>query len=270
MSAAWDVQYLWPKALPESQTTAIMPPNLNLNTEVLNVIRILIALSVVCLMTACSDENSDAAKKAIKQNLPVAYEVEYGEFTNYPGGVICGEFTPIGRFGIPENTKPFIFMNGTANFVPSEDDRAIFCSKDQERQFRRRLGIDKTDKDSSSLQAVHLDLQKIDQALSLYLSDNRIYPLTPQGLQALVAASEISPKPPRFRDGGYMNEIPNDPWGRPYQYVSEDVLRGVPIEYTLLTLGRDGEPGGEGEDAEIILHQKKQPETLLEEAVPTA
>ena len=228
-----------------------MPPNLHLNTEVLNVIRILIALAVTYLLTACSDDNAEAAKKAIKQNLPVAYEVEYGEFTNYPGGVICGEFTPIGRLGLAENSRPFIFINDAVNFTPSEDDLAIFCSKDQEGQFSKRLGIGTTEKDSSSLQAIHLDLQKIDQALTLYLSDNRIYPLTRQGLHALVSASEINPKPLRFRDGGYMKEIPNDPWARPYLYESEEVLRGEAIEYTLFTLGRDGEPGGEGEDADI-------------------
>lgn len=228
-----------------------MRPKFDLSTEVLKVVRILLALAVIYLMTGCSEDNSEAAKIAIKQNLPVTYKVEYGEFTSYPGGVLCGDFTPIGRFDVPEKPAAFVFINGEVLSPPSEDDLAIFCSKDQEGQLRKRLGISNAGKGAQSLQAVRQHLGDLDQALQAYLSDNRIYPLTEQGLTALVTASEINPKPFRFRDGGYIDQIPDDPWGRPYHYSSEEVLRLEPIEYSLFTLGRDGEPGGEGEDADI-------------------
>jgi general secretion pathway protein G len=56
------------------------------------------------------------------------------------------------------------------------------------------------------------------QALKLYKLDNQRYPTTEQGLQALVAKPSACPVPPTGRP--YLDKLPNDPWGRPYQYLS--------------------------------------------------
>ena len=77
------------------------------------------------------------------------------------------------------------------------------------------------------------DLRAIENALNMYRLDNHSYPTTDQGLEALVDK--------------YLPRTPMDPWNRPYQYLSP----GVRGQFDLYTLGRDGQPGGEGEDADI-------------------
>jgi general secretion pathway protein G len=214
-------------------------------------------VTTTLLLAGCAADNTDAIKAAIKNTLPVAYKVEYGEFKKFPGGVVCGEFIPIGRFDVPEGARQFIYYGDDIEFVPSADDLAIFCSKDQEKQIAKLLNIGLPAKENQSLLAIYKDLKALDAALQLYISDNQIYPLTAQGLEALVSESETYPKPPRFRASGYIAKVPLDPWGRPYHYASEEKLRTEPIEYSLFTLGKDGKEGGTGDDADISsLHIK--------------
>lgn len=213
-----------------------------------------LTLTTATLLAACAD-NRDEAKNALKRSLSVGYEVEYGELNNYPGGVVCGEYNAIGRFNVREGLSTFIFRNGAVDRVPSDDDLAIFCSDDPAKAFQARFGIDSTDAGNATLAAVHRDLEAMGQALQQYRADNFIYPVTTQGLKALQVASEIEPTPPKFREGGYLDKIPVDPWDRPYLYQSEEVLRSEPIVYTLTTLGRDGVAGGSGEDADISSDQ---------------
>jgi len=216
------------------------------------------------LLAGCAADNTDAIKQAIKKNLPIAYEVEYGKFQKFPRGVVCGEFTPIGRFGVPENTRPFVYVAGKVEFVPSQDDLAIFCTKDQDEQVEKIMGISLPAKENSPLLAIYRDLTALDDSLQLYLSDNQIYPVTAQGLEALASKSDAYPKPRKFRAGGYLSEVPPDPWGRPYHYESEEKLRMEPIEYSLYTLGRDGKKGGTGDDADISSLQLKYLKHVLE------
>ncbi len=87
-------------------------------------------------------------------------------------------------------------------------------------------------------------------ALQLYYMDQGHYPTMRQGLDALVRESEIEPRPRRFPSGGYLDrpEVPLDPWGNPYVYLIPG-SRGEPFE--VLSYGRDGQPGGTGDDADI-------------------
>ncbi len=86
-------------------------------------------------------------------------------------------------------------------------------------------------------------------ALDTYRLDNGSYPTTEQGLQALREKPTRDPVPTNWR-GPYMRKaIPNDPWGRPYLYTSPG--RQNPTGYDLLTLGRDGKPGGDAEDGDL-------------------
>jgi general secretion pathway protein G len=98
--------------------------------------------------------------------------------------------------------------------------------------------------------AVQAQLENFQLALQLYRMDQGGYPTLRQGLQALVRPSEIDPKPQRFPQDGYLDkrEVPDDPWGNAYVYLIPG-SNGEPFE--ILSYGRDGEPGGEGEDRDL-------------------
>ena len=95
--------------------------------------------------------------------------------------------------------------------------------------------------------AAKSDIAAILAGLKLYRLDNQRYPTAEQGLAALVARPEQAPVPPNWKPNGYLERLPKDPWGHPYQYLSPG-LRG---EIDVYTLGADGQPGGTGIDAEI-------------------
>ena len=101
--------------------------------------------------------------------------------------------------------------------------------------------------DEARVQKVHADFKSIETALKIYRLDNYVYPTTEQGLQALVEPSTLDPEPRNFKQGGYLSELPIDPWGRPYLYLSP----GERGEVGLYSLGADGLSGGEGQNADI-------------------
>jgi general secretion pathway protein G len=91
------------------------------------------------------------------------------------------------------------------------------------------------------------DIQAISTALTLYRLDNFTYPSTEQGLSALVQKPN-DPNVKNWRTGGYLQRMPKDPWGNPYQYALPGTHGG---EYDLFSTGADGQPGGEGNNADI-------------------
>ena len=95
--------------------------------------------------------------------------------------------------------------------------------------------------------AAKQDIASLMQALKLYRLDNQRYPSTEQGLQALVARPASAPLAPNWKSGGYVERLPRDPWGNPYQYLNP----GVHGELDVFSLAADGAPGGEGNDADI-------------------
>lgn len=103
--------------------------------------------------------------------------------------------------------------------------------------------------ESARLQKVEADFGTLGAALSLYRLDAGALPTTAQGLAALRTRPELPPQPRRYKSGGYIAELPLDPWNRPYQYLAP--ARGADREYDLYTLGADGAPGGEGQDADV-------------------
>ena len=90
------------------------------------------------------------------------------------------------------------------------------------------------------------DIQALETALTLYKLDNFKYPTTDQGLRALVE-KPADPAIRNWRVGGYLKRVNKDPWGNDYQYA----YPGTHGEYDLYTLGADGQPGGEGVNADI-------------------
>src|SRR6195256_3216304 len=95
--------------------------------------------------------------------------------------------------------------------------------------------------------AAKQDIASLMQALKLYRLDNQRYPTTEQGLQALAARPVSAPAAPNWKAGGYVERVPKDPWGNPYQYLNP----GVRGELDVFSMGADGAPGGEGNDADI-------------------
>jgi len=101
--------------------------------------------------------------------------------------------------------------------------------------------------DEARVIAAKSDIAAIMQALKFYRLDNQRYPTTEQGLNALVEKPTIAPLPPNWKNNGYLERLPKDPWGHNYQYLSPG-LRG---EVDVFSLGRDGQPGGSGVDSDI-------------------
>ena len=101
--------------------------------------------------------------------------------------------------------------------------------------------------DEARVQKAQADFKAIETALKIYRLDNYVYPTTEQGLEALVTPSTLDPEPRNFKAGGYLAEVPVDPWGRPYLYLSP----GERGEVDIYTLGADGLSGGEGQNADI-------------------
>lgn len=99
--------------------------------------------------------------------------------------------------------------------------------------------------DDAQIVKVRQDLRAIESALKLYRLDNFRYPDTEAGLDALVTP----PQDPgaRWPSGGYLDRLPRDPWDRPYLYLHP----GNQGEFDIYTLGRDGQQGGEGLDADV-------------------
>lgn len=92
-----------------------------------------------------------------------------------------------------------------------------------------------------------LQIKGIEEALALYKLDNGSFPTTDQGLLALVTKPESGRIPLKYREGGYIKKIPADPWSGEYIYLAP----GLNGDYDLLSYGSDGEPGGEGKDADV-------------------
>ena len=101
--------------------------------------------------------------------------------------------------------------------------------------------------DEARIVAARQDIQALGQALKLYRLDNQRYPTSEQGLRALVQKPAIAPLPPNWKPGGYLDRLPQDPWGHDYLYLNPG-LRG---EIDVFSYGADGASGGEGNDADI-------------------
>lgn len=104
------------------------------------------------------------------------------------------------------------------------------------------------ERDRAAARKAKIDLGSIENALDQYRLDMFNYPTTEQGLQALVTIPPGEARTDQYRPGGYLRTLPVDPWGRPYQYRQPG--EHGPID--VFSLGADGEPGGEGVNADIV------------------
>lgn len=100
--------------------------------------------------------------------------------------------------------------------------------------------------DRAMVTKARADIATLEQAMEMYRLDNLTYPTGGDGLNALVSAPAGS-QPGRYRPGGYIKNLPNDPWGRPYQLA----VPGRRGPFEIFSLGADGAPGGQDENADI-------------------
>lgn len=103
--------------------------------------------------------------------------------------------------------------------------------------------------DEARVTVAQTDLRSISSALELYKLDNRTFPTTSQGLAALVDRPSSAPVPENWASGGYLDSLPQDPWGTEYIYRSP----GQSGPFDLVSLGADGRPGGDGVNGDIAL-----------------
>lgn len=99
--------------------------------------------------------------------------------------------------------------------------------------------------DDARRTAARTDVNNLMQALKLYKLDNHRYPTAEQGLESLVRKPTAGPIPGNWKP--YIEKLPQDPWGRAYQYVNP----GVKGEIDVFSFGADGQAGGEGKDEDI-------------------
>ncbi|NKJ41040.1 type II secretion system major pseudopilin GspG [Novosphingobium sp. SG720] len=92
------------------------------------------------------------------------------------------------------------------------------------------------------------DIATLEQALEMFRLDEGVYPTQAQGLAALRQPPPDLPVPETWRKGGYINDLPKDPWGRPYIYRVPGA-DGAP--FAILSLGADGQAGGSGAAADV-------------------
>jgi general secretion pathway protein G len=100
--------------------------------------------------------------------------------------------------------------------------------------------------DQARITKARTDLAAIENALNMYKLDNYNYPATDEGIEALVrkpSGDDLR----NWKEGGYLQRVPKDPWGRPYQYLNPGVHGTIDI----MTMGADGQPGGEGPNKDI-------------------
>jgi general secretion pathway protein G len=103
--------------------------------------------------------------------------------------------------------------------------------------------------DRAMVTKARADIATLETAMEMYRLDNLSYPSAADGLNALRQPPAGLTDPSRYRPGGYVRSLPDDPWGRPYQ-LQVPGPNGAP--FAILSLGADGAPGGSDNDADIV------------------
>jgi general secretion pathway protein G len=102
-------------------------------------------------------------------------------------------------------------------------------------------------RDKAMQEKARADIALIEQGLEMYRLDTFSYPNAEQGLAALRTPPAGLAQPDRYRQGGYLKRLPDDPWGKPYQYANPGTHGAIDI----YSFGADGAPGGTGDNADI-------------------
>jgi general secretion pathway protein G len=103
--------------------------------------------------------------------------------------------------------------------------------------------------DDAKITKARVQIENLSTALKMYKLDNGVFPSTEQGLEALVRPPQGGAAPRKWRKGGYLekSQLPKDPWGNDYIYLSP----GVNGDFDIISYGADGAPGGEDANKDI-------------------
>ena len=220
-------------------------------------------LSAVVLQSACSSR-SEQAQDILKSHLGEQVYLEFQNLETFPGGAVCGEYRSNDPMRGSSRYRRFVVWGDSATERPSKQDWAIFCSEDSSASLLASYGIGPVSAEENHLAQVRKDLHQLQLALLEYQADNSVLPTPAQGLNALVSASTTPPLPMKFKAGGYIPELPNDPWGRPYVYDNSGLGGGVTQQFKLYTLGANGLRGGKGKNADVSLEHLKYLDYLIQ------
>ncbi len=204
-------------------------------------------IAMLGLLTSCAS-TEDQAAKALEDTGQVSPNSNYKDVAQYPGNVTCGKYLGTDYQGFPIY-KDFVVLDTVANLRPLSMDVKIYCSEDPAAALNAELGID-YEGQKLQIDRILEDFRDLAVPLEAYISDNRTYPWTEQGLQALVQRATVGNPPGNFPENGYLDALPKDPWSSDYHYVCEP-FAGVRIPYELQSFGADGVKGGSGENADI-------------------
>ena len=202
--------------------------------------------AMVILLMGCTTTEEQVTQILDDSSGPLSSN--YKDMTQYPGNVTCGKYLSRDYQGFPVY-KNFVVIDTVANLNPTRTDVTIYCSNEPAAALDIEFAIDY---ESQKLQIDRIleDFRLLAVPLAAYMRDNPAFPWTEQGLQALIQPATTGNPPINFPEGGYIDSIPSDPWGRDYDYVCEP-FAGIVIPYKLQSLGADGVEGGSGENADI-------------------
>lgn len=213
-------------------------------------LRSLFIISISLLLGACSDDTLEA-RQALEESLGLHSGLEFMNMQTFPGGVVCGEYsvsTP--NLETLADQQPFFSVRGKLYKQPRDRDWAFFCSEASADVLLQNYGIGPYDSDNVDLARISADLSALDISLESYYKDHYFFPTAEQGLEALVSPPANLASAARYPEGGYLEAVPRDPWGRPYLYEEEQWGR-TKGHFTITTLGADGLEGGVGPNADV-------------------
>ena len=216
--------------------------------ELNTLIRILL-LATLLALTACSSD-ADKAKQLLKESLVITSDLQFDDVEEYEGGAVCGVFTATTSYTSQSVNQPFIVIDNNLDKSPSALDWKIYCSNDPAARLHEESGIGPFDENSAELFELTQDFTMLGEAMEAYYEDVFSYPSEAQGLEALVEKPEGNVRLNNYREGGYLKEIPLDPWGQPYLYSYTHWGR-IKAPYEVYSLGKSGEKGGAGVEADV-------------------
>jgi len=219
--------------------------------------KLLISALAAAALVGCEQRtDQELQKAALVKTLTYQLYVDFQNLKQYPGDVLCGEYSAPDQWGNGAAFKPFVVigLNPISNPVPA--DTAVFCSEDAEAGLYESLGISPLSDTEAGVQKIYDDLTLIADALARFESAHGFFPSSDQGIAALVSVPTRGAVPKDYPEQGYLAELPQDPWGNDYSYYSEP-FGGVKGHYQLWTYGKNGAEGGRGANADIRLENLK-------------
>ncbi len=211
----------------------------------------LICLASLVLLGGCTSltqkANTEASRALARQgDYDLLGAKQYGD------DVVCGAYRVVGRWGEPGQVSRFIYVNEQVNLVTSATDVAIFCSDSPIEALDQRFGIRLSEGNRARYEQLAHDMVHLGNTLERFYDEQYRYPSNDQGLEALLAAPTVPPRLRNYPEGGYLDALPLDPWGKPYKYRAPD-FAGAKTPFTLWSEGADQAPGGRGENADVYL-----------------